>query len=141
MPTVAAIIERAGGVAAMKERPVRVANPPYMTLVIERVGEFGPDKVAVVSVAHYFTQNGDAMRDPEMTFAVTDDGTWLPLTFQLDPVGLYQEAMFETAGRIMVRSGLRRDLLSFARTWDRNLKEQGFLDAAKLVVPTTGARP
>lgn len=134
MPCVAAIIEKYGGLVALKDKPIRVENAPYMRLVIERVGEFGPDRVPVVSVAHYYTQNGDAMRDPEMTFAVTDDGTWLPLTYTQDNVGLYQEAMFEHGGAVLVRAGIRRELLSFARTWNRNLRDQGFLEAAAIMV-------
>jgi hypothetical protein len=35
-------------------------------------------------------------------------------------------------GRVLVRHDLVRDLQSFARTWDRNIREQGFVDAAQV---------
>jgi hypothetical protein len=32
----------------------------------------------------------------------------------------------------MVRPGLLKELKAFARVWDRNIKAQGFVDAAEL---------
>jgi len=37
----------------------------------------------------------------------------------------------DEAGRLMVRPRVLKDLQSFARLWDRNLKAQGFVDAAR----------
>lgn len=37
----------------------------------------------------------------------------------------------DEAGRVMVRPRLVKELTWFARQWDKNLKEQGFLDAAR----------
>jgi hypothetical protein len=47
---------------------LRLENSPYMPLVIERQGN-------VISVAHYGELNGDAIRDPELTFAWPARGT------------------------------------------------------------------
>lgn len=48
---------------------LRIEIPEYMPLVIELIGEqvstpFGIGKL--YSLAHYYEQNGDLMRDPEM---------------------------------------------------------------------------
>ena len=40
---------------------LKVENDPYLPLVIEAWG-------GCVSVAHYYEQNGDLMRDPEIVF-------------------------------------------------------------------------
>jgi hypothetical protein len=34
-------------------------------------------------------------------------------------------------GRVFIRPADVRDIQAFARIWDRNLKHQGFVDAAK----------
>jgi Domain of unknown function (DUF6908) len=132
MKTVEAIIAKRGGQEGLKARHIRIENSGYMPLVIEYIGT-GPRGLPLISVAHYYTQNGDPMRDPEMTFEIDPEGKqdWGPVTYQQDNLGIYQEAVWcEDNGRVMVRPVLVKDLKSFARTWDRNLKEQGFLKAA-----------
>ena len=52
----------------------------------------GPRGLPTVSVAHYYTQNGDLMRDPEMVFEVGPDGAFHPVSYQQDNLGIYQEA-------------------------------------------------
>lgn len=130
MKTVQKIIDQKGGLEDLKTRYIKILNAPYMPLVIEYVGE-GPRSLPMVSVAHYFEQQGDLMRDPEIVFEVTPGGAWEPVSIQQDPVGSYQEAVFrDKDGRLMARPGLIRELKSFARMWDRNIKEQGFPEAA-----------
>ena len=97
-----------------------------------QVGGSSNSGLPMVSVAHYYSQNGDAMRDPEMVFEVDGAGQFHPVSFQQDNLGLYHEAVFvDDAGRVMVRPRLVKHLASFARVWDKNLKEQGFVDAAR----------
>jgi len=72
------------------------------------------------------------MRDPELTCEVGPDGTFHPVRFTQDKVGAYHEAVFvDQEDRPMVRPRAQKDLAAFARQWDKNLKEQGFLDAAR----------
>jgi hypothetical protein len=129
------IIEAHGGLAAVQKSYLRIENPPFMRLVIEVVGQIFPNGACEVSVAHYGEQNGDAMRDPELTFFVvpSEDGAWQwkPLTFLNDYVGLYQVAAeYDQFGKIRVRDAkLSKELSEFAEQWDRNVKEQGFMDA------------
>jgi len=76
---------------------LKVENKHYMDLVVERHGER-------VSVAHYFEQNGDAMRDPEMEFILPN---WTPAWIQQDPVGRYDEAIsVGEDGKLRVRAKL-----------------------------------
>ncbi len=125
MKNVKAIIDLFGGLASF--RHVRLEREGFMPLVVEAVGP-GPRGLPMVSVAHYYTQQGDAMRDPEMDAA----GNFHAVSFQQDNLGIYHEAVFmDDAGQVMVRPRLVKDLTSFARVWDRNLKEQGFVDAAR----------
>jgi hypothetical protein len=83
----------------------------YMDLVIEKIRE---DRL---SVAHYYTQNGDLMSDPEIVFDVSR-GRWTavrytqhPFLHEYDPTGL-------------------PDVEAFSSTWSSNLRNQGFVDEA-----------
>ncbi len=96
---------------------LRIENEPWMPLVIERHGD-------EISVAHYGELNGDAIRDPEVTFRLD----WTPTSITQDPVGRYAEVFPIVDGQQMVRPALLRELKSFASLWARNLKEQGFTD-------------
>jgi len=83
-----------------------------MDLTIERVGE------TRLSVNHNYIQMGDLMYDPEIVFEVDGD-QWTAVEYTQHP-HLYQHD----------ESGLP-EAQSFAdRTWDRNLRAQGFVDAA-----------
>jgi hypothetical protein len=128
METVQAIIDKHGGIEELKANYIKIKNEPYTPLVIEWVGS-GPYSTELVSVAHYYMQNGDAMRDPEIVFSVSKLGFWVPMTFQQDNLGLYQEAVTIRDGAFFVKFALIRDLQEFARMWDRNLKNQGFVEA------------
>src|SRR5262245_59889185 len=131
MQNVKAIIDLFGGLPGF--RHVRLEAPGFMPLVIEAIGT-GPRGLPAVSVAHYWTQNGDLMRDPEMVFEVGPGGDFLPVSYQQDglPFAAYREAVFQDeTGKVMVRPRLAKELASFARQWDRNLKAQGFVDAAR----------
>ena len=126
MKTVRKIIEQHGGIEALKKDYIRIENKPYMRLVIEWVGK-GPNGFDLVSVAHYYEQNGDLMRDPEMVFLVTSQG-WNPYSFQQDNLGIYQTTMdVENARVTHIYLKVMKDLRQFAALWDRNLSEQGFL--------------
>ena len=80
----------------------------YMPLVIEALGN------GEVSVAHYYEQNGDLMRDPEYVFSAN----WQPVEVTMDAVGLYKRA----------DNGYRLNTGGFIDIWSRNLRHQGFTD-------------
>ena len=127
------MIDQHGGFEAVRTRYLRLENPPFMRLVIEVIGGPYPNGAYELSIAHYSEQNGDAMRDPEITFlvALAEQGsTWTPLTFENSYLGCYQVVASVTpAGLIEARDpSLMRDLRDFATQWDRNLKHQGFVE-------------
>jgi hypothetical protein len=148
MKAVAKIIEAFGGLEWLRQpgNYVRLENPPYMRLVIEYVGD-GPRGLPSISVAHYHEQNGDAMRDPEIVFEVNPEengsaswrrGEWQPVSFRQDNLDVYQEVVFPSGedDEVVIRPKLIAHLKSFARQWDRNIAQQGFLKAAQQgVVP------
>jgi hypothetical protein len=72
------------------------------------------------------------MRDPEITFLVVPSAqgtTWTPLTYENSYLGAYQVvAEVSREGLIKVKqSQWMKELRSFAKQWDRNLKAQGFM--------------
>lgn len=88
-------------------------TPGMMPLVIEKVGK------RRISVAHYYTQRGDLMADPDIVFHVTTDGTWIPIEYTQHP-HIYQHNETGLTGAKV-----------YAETWNRNLRQQGYVDAAK----------
>ena len=133
MNTVKQIIQEHGGLAALRADYIRIENPPYERLVIEALGP-GPRGMNQVSVAHYGEQNGDAMRDPEVVFEVSENtGGWSPVYYRNDYLGIEHELIFRDSdtGRIMMRPKLMESMYDFLPTWDMNIREQGFLKAFK----------
>lgn len=131
MQTIQHMIDRHGGFEAVRNRYLRLENPPLMRLVIEVLGGPHANGAYEVSVAHYSEQNGDAMRDPEITFLVlpTEKGPlWTPLTFENSYLGACQVvAKCGAGGRVIVRDpAAMSQLREFANQWDINLKHQGF---------------
>jgi hypothetical protein len=132
MKTIIRIIEEAGGLAGSRYIPIN--NEPWMRLVIEVLAESGPDGLPVVSVCHYGEQNSDLMRDPEVLFeAVINDGLLQelrPFYFRNDYVGIERWSRQRSdRGELICKSGGVRELEQFAQLWDRNLDQQGFLEA------------
>ena len=75
------------------------------------------------------------MRDPEIVFEIHEvEGLRAaePISFRNDFTGSYQEVYRydDRSRRTHVVPRLRHELRSFARTWLRNLREQGFLGRA-----------
>ena len=133
MKTILSILQRAGGF-----RPtlyIKIANPPYMELVIEAVDEPGPMGMPVLSVAHYGQQNGDLMRDPEMCFEVVRP-LWKelhldPFFWRNDYVGVEEWSRSLVDGHYIMLPDLHRKHQDFAVLWENTLEKQGYLDAFK----------
>lgn len=83
-------------------------------LVLENIGE------NEYSIAHYYTQNGDRMRDPEITFLMDAEGRSVYLlSYTQDNMGIYYETSERTEEQI-------EDLLQFFDQWLMNIRVQGF---------------
>ncbi len=111
---------------------LKIENPPFMALVIEDIQQRGPKGSPLISVAHYGEQNGDLMRDPEMVFEIERNGEQIKMTptyWRNDYVGKEDFSAIEEDGQWLVISGLQHAHSEFAKTWDANLKAQGFVEA------------
>jgi hypothetical protein len=144
MKTVAKIIKLFGGLENLRENYIRLEPKGFMRLCIEDIGAGFNEGERLISVAHYYEQNGDAMRDPDMVFVVNHEsyekGLWMPVSFRQDGLGIFQEAVFTNEeGKAMIRPRLVKDLKSFARQWSKNLADQGFYaEAQKRVLRIKG---
>lgn len=79
----------------------------------------------LISVAHYYEQNGDLVPDPEMEFAqstIDPDYVW-PVSFTSSygtKYGLYQN----NSGKWMMNPWEQKDEAIFAGMWMKNIKHQ-----------------
>lgn len=136
MKNVISIIQAHGGLEALKQDAIRI-DPPgagLMRLCIEHVLSGTRRGTSQVSVAHYYEQNGDLMQDPEIVAEVPDDrwdnaSNWTPVFFQQASPPVYQEALTVSDGKVYIRPNLARDIKSFMATWDKNIGEQGYVEA------------
>uniref|UniRef100_A0A6M3LUF8 DUF6908 domain-containing protein n=1 Tax=viral metagenome TaxID=1070528 RepID=A0A6M3LUF8_9ZZZZ len=89
------------------------------------------DSGNLYSVTHYYKQNGDMMRDPEMIFwhgqglsrdKVVD--TYYPTYFRMDPSMEEESVVFEDGKLKGTRTRLQADHAIFANMWMKNIKEQ-----------------
>lgn len=98
----------------------------YMDLIVERVPHLdqrnGQQGIAL-SLAHYFTQNGDRCADPEMVILVHPSRHMVEaLTFQQAIPPIYQEVYPEPG---YVHPKIKSSTNHFLRTWLNNLIKQG----------------
>lgn len=89
---------------------VNIEMDGFTDLYIEKTGE------SQLSVAHYYTQRGDLMADPEIVFDVDED--WTPIEF-------IQHPNIHHANK----DGLS-EVADFAGQWSSNLVDQGFVEKA-----------
>lgn len=104
-------------------RTVDTAKGAFMPVHVEHVNncELG----RIYSVAHYYEQNSDLMRDPDMEFIKGGDGEYYPISFWQDAPLVRDEPMEWADGEIVGFNAKRQAALAtFANTWMRNIKEQ-----------------
>ncbi len=98
----------------------------FMAVYVEYLHEVKPYG-SLFSVAHYYEQNGDMMRDPDMEFLKGHDGNYYPAYFRQDgAAGLEQEVfIYDEEGKIkQFRPRLMNDLKNFANIWMENIRQQ-----------------
>ena len=97
---------------------------PYMDVSVENIGKCsnGP----LFSVAHYYEQNRDLMRDPEMCFIKGKDGEYYPYYYRLDGLGIERECViWDEKGNVEgIQKKEQGNQAVFAGTWMRNIKQQ-----------------
>lgn len=128
------------------QQHMKLHSDGFMPLTMERIKEniitiFG--KGTLYSLCHYYEQNGDLMRDPEMCFIVVDNrlekkdfnavGIY-PQMYRLDSLGLDEESIAIENGAIASYIKIwQKGQCSFANVWLKNIREQGFLLSSHLV--------
>lgn len=105
----------------------RYESPGYLRLVLENLHMTDCKGRPVYSIAHYDEQNGDLMRDPEITFSL-DHYTQAaePLSFQNDYAGIYEEVYMEKDGLWYFSKSRRIDDDQFLYQWLSNIEHQGY---------------
>jgi hypothetical protein len=97
---------------------------PFMDVSVDYIGDcnLGP----LYSVAHYYEQNGDLMRDPEMCFIKGKDGEYYPYYYRLDGLGIERECIsWDEEGNVLgIQKNEQGNQAVFAGTWMRNIKRQ-----------------
>lgn len=107
----------AGKLLAGEDGYLKIENPPYTDLVIERLPDPGGDRLYLT---HYLRVNGDSVLDAEMVFEIRKNGAL---------------RLAETATQNPFRgSELRGRDVSFANMFSKNLLDQGF-GAGKVLWP------
>ena len=95
----------------------------FMAACIEIIGRTGLGPL--VSIAHYYVQNGDMMRDPDVVFVIGANQNVYPISYRQDGMGIYQEAAIVEDGKWKVRPKMQADIVKFCNdTWFPNLNEQ-----------------
>jgi hypothetical protein len=100
---------------------VRFDMKGYQRLVIERHGE-------LISVAHYFEQNGDLVADPDVEVHYP---SWVPTAITQALFG-YRSKFIERDGQTLVDTRFDRQVSSFLRLWAHNIKMQGWAEKAQI---------
>lgn len=117
---------------------LKMVNEPFMPLSIERIGSIYWQDGKLISLAHYYEQNGDLMADPEMCFIVVDqrekDKTDMekvmivPYLYKQDNMGIYEESLlFKNDVVAHCDANMQLQHVLFANQWLQNIIEQGFL--------------
>ncbi len=100
---------------------VRFDMPHFDRLVIERHDE-------LISVAHYFEQNGDQIVDPEVEFHYP---TWTP-TAITQVIGGRREKFVELDGETFVDFRFEQEVSSFLDLWETNIRTQRWAERATI---------
>ena len=115
------------------------AGAGIMALCVERVGwaRFAVAKETqhpLISFAHYYEQNGDMMRDPDVVMMDMGAGNLYPFSFRQDG-GLPMDndyLVYNDAGEITAyRTRAQADLASFCNGWALNIREQQHINPAQ----------
>lgn len=100
---------------------VRLLNEPYMPLVIERHDE-------MISVAHYFEQNGDLIADPDVEL---HHPSWFPTGITQHPFG-YRSKFRTINGKEYISRSFHKEVSGFLSLWAKNLNGQGWIDRSTI---------
>jgi len=111
---------------------LKLKSEPFMDLVFEYKNSI-PCKDGsvfyVISLAHYYEQNGDLMSDPYMEIRIHFQRRILvPMLFEQSNPPIYKEVFTTTAdGKEAIYPSRLKEQNSFLKLWLSNLIKQGFI--------------
>ena len=97
----------------------------FMPVSVEAV-DTTVQNALIVSVAHYYEQNGDLMADPEVTFVVARNEYVFPISFRQDNLGIDGEYVRWEGEKVYWNLAKQNDLASFCNQWMENIKHQHY---------------
>lgn len=114
------------GLLALQTTKIDNSNGTYMPVHIELIDR--TEKYNHISLAHYGQQNGDAMRDPEMLFALhKETQQFIPYYYRNDYMGMEQYSVRWTEEGVLLNRRLQANHTTFANQWLRNIDTQQHL--------------
>lgn len=114
------------GLLALQTAKIDNSDGVYMPVHIEIIEK--TDKYHHISLAHYGRQNGDAMRDPEMLFALHKESQqFVPYYYRNDYMGMEQYSVRWTEEGVLLNRRLQANHTTFANQWLRNIATQQHL--------------
>ena len=114
------------GLLALQTTKIDNTDGVYMPVHIEIIDR--TDKYNHISLAHYGQQNGDAMRDPEMLFALhKETQQFIPYYYRNDYCGIEQNSVKWSEDGIALNPRLQAEHTTFANQWLRNIATQQHL--------------
>jgi len=131
MRTLALILMEAGPLAPGFH--LHIDNPPWMPLDIEDIETSGPSGLATVSVRTTASRMAMPCATRRCSLRCAGIGAKLcsPRTTGAMTISASSsiQATATTRKKLFTLSGLKQQHEAFARTWDRNLRSQGFYEA------------
>ena len=105
------------------------AEGTFMALHVECIGECNLGHI--FSLAHYYEQHGDLMRDPEMLFIQAEDGGYYPAEIWQDAVNSHGVGVLIEDGKaVSIDETEQADMTMFAEVWLKNIRVQQGLGVA-----------
>ena len=135
MKTVQAIIEKTGGFALLKRRPLRIDNGEHPPLVNQYLGKTGVGACDYLRVMRIEDIDDEISRIFEMSFETNSDGTsWRAVVWHCELTGetryVYSEHPVNNDRTLyLIDMDEMRTLRFRAEAWDDNLRELGYLEA------------
>ena len=96
----------------------------FMSVILEVI--FEDEKIKIISLAHYYLQEGDLLADPEMCFIYNkEQGVYWPSYFKQDSIGMEEESIEIEHGEIKsINLIVQKEHTIFANVWLKNIKYQ-----------------
>ena len=117
------------GMSITDHKKIDNAEGTFMALHVECIGECNLGHI--FSLAHYYEQHCDLMRDPEMLFIKTEDGGYYPVEIWQDAVNSHGVCVLIEDGKaVSIDETEQADMTVFAEAWLGNIWVQQGLGEA-----------